>query len=38
MRFRKSQVYESALVPIILGLIVGFIAAMMGVGGAKCHC
>ena len=34
MRFKKSQVYESALVPIILGLFVGFIAAMMGVGGA----
>ena len=29
MRFRKSQVYESALVPIILGLVVGFIAAIM---------
>ena len=34
MRFRKSQLYESALVPIILGLFVGFIAAIMGVGGA----
>ena len=34
MRFKKSQVYESALVPIILGLFVGFISAMMGVGGA----
>ena len=34
MRFRKSQIYESALVPIILGLLVGFIAAIMGVGGA----
>ncbi len=34
MRFRKSQVYESALVPIILGIIVGYIAAIMGVGGA----
>ena len=33
MRFRKSQIYESALVPIILGLFVGFIAAIMGVGG-----
>ena len=29
MRFRKSQVYESALVPIILGFFVGFIAAMV---------
>jgi len=34
MRFKTSQVYESALVPIILGLFVGFIAAIMGVGGA----
>jgi len=34
MRFKTSQIYESALVPIILGLFVGFIAAIMGVGGA----
>ena len=34
MRFKTSQVYESALVPIVLGLFVGFIAAIMGVGGA----
>jgi len=34
MRFKTSQVYESALVPIILGLFVGFVAAIMGVGGA----
>ena len=34
MRFRESKLYESALVPIILGLFVGFIAAIMGVGGA----
>ena len=34
MRFRKSQIYESALVPIILGLVVGFVSAIMGVGGA----
>jgi hypothetical protein len=34
MRFKKSQVYESALAPIVLGLIVGFIASIMGVGGA----
>ncbi len=33
-RFKASQVYESALVPIILGIIVGFISAIMGVGGA----
>ncbi|MAJ23159.1 MAG: permease [Candidatus Pelagibacter sp. TMED64] len=34
MRFKTSKLYESALVPIILGIIVGFIAAIMGVGGA----
>ena len=34
MRFKKSKVYESALAPIVLGLIVGFVASIMGVGGA----
>ena len=34
MRFKKSQLYESAFTPIIIGLIVGFIAAIMGIGGA----
>ena len=34
MRFKKSQLYESAFTPIIIGLLVGFIAAIMGVGGA----
>ncbi len=34
MRFKKSKLYESAFTPIIIGLIVGFIAAIMGVGGA----
>ena len=34
MRFKTSKVYESALVPFILGIIVGFVAAIMGVGGA----
>ena len=34
MRFPKSKLYESALTPIFLGLIVGFVAAMMGIGGA----
>ncbi len=33
-RFKTSKVYESALVPIILGVVVGFVAAIMGVGGA----
>ena len=34
MRFKKSQLYESAFTPIIIGLIVGFVAAIMGIGGA----
>ncbi len=34
MRFNKSKLYESAFTPIIIGLIVGFIAAIMGIGGA----
>ena len=34
MRFHKSKLYESALTPILLGLLVGFVAAMMGIGGA----
>ena len=33
-RFKTSKVYESALVPILLGVVVGFVAAIMGVGGA----
>ena len=33
-RFPKSKLYESAITPILLGLIVGFVAAMMGIGGA----
>ena len=33
-RFKTSKVYESALVPILLGLLVGFVAAIIGVGGA----
>ena len=34
MRFKKSKLYERAFTPIIIGLIVGFIAAIMGIGGA----
>jgi uncharacterized membrane protein YfcA len=34
MRFPRSKLYESAFTPIIIGLIVGFIAAIMGIGGA----
>ena len=33
-RFHKSKLYESAIVPIFLGLVVGFVASMMGIGGA----
>ena len=34
VKFHKSNLYESALVPIVLGFIVGIFAAIMGVGGA----
>ena len=34
MRFPKSKLYESIFTPIIIGFFVGFIAAIMGVGGA----
>ena len=34
MRFKKSQLYESAFTPILLGFVVGFVASMMGIGGA----
>ena len=34
MRFKKSKLYESIFTPIIIGLLVGFIAAIMGIGGA----
>ncbi len=33
MRFRKSKLYISALLPIAIGFIVGILAAIMGVGG-----
>jgi uncharacterized membrane protein YfcA len=33
MRFRRSRLYISALLPISIGLIVGLLAAIMGVGG-----
>lgn len=32
MRFRKSQLYISALLPVSLGFLVGILAAIMGVG------
>jgi len=33
MRFRKSRLYISALLPIGIGFVVGVLAAIMGVGG-----
>lgn len=33
MRFRKSRLYISALLPMGVGVLVGFLAAIMGVGG-----
>jgi len=33
-KFPKSRLYESAIVPIMLGFIVGIFASIMGVGGA----
>ena len=33
MRFRKSRLYISALLPLVLGLVTGLLVAMMGVGG-----
>ena len=34
LRFPKSRLYESAFTPVLLGVIVGFVAALIGVGGA----
>jgi len=33
MRFRKSRLYISAILPIIIGIFVGILSAIMGVGG-----
>ncbi len=33
MRFRRSQLYISALLPLAVGLVVGGLTAIMGVGG-----
>jgi hypothetical protein len=33
MRFRRSKLYISALLPLAIGLLVGVLAAIMGVGG-----
>ena len=33
MRFRKSKLYISAIAPLVIGAMVGVLAAIMGVGG-----
>jgi uncharacterized membrane protein YfcA len=33
LRFRRSKLYISALLPILLGLLVGILSAVLGVGG-----
>lgn len=33
MRFQRSKLYISAIPPLVIGLFVGFLAAIMGVGG-----
>jgi hypothetical protein len=33
MRFRRSKLYTSALLPVILGFLVGILSAVLGVGG-----
>ncbi len=33
MRFRRSKLYVSALLPITIGILVGILSAIMGVGG-----
>ncbi len=33
MRFRRSRLYISAIPPLAIGFLVGFLAAIMGVGG-----
>ncbi|MEK9552179.1 MAG: sulfite exporter TauE/SafE family protein [Alphaproteobacteria bacterium] len=33
MRFRRSKLYISAILPLVLGAFVGILAAIMGVGG-----
>ncbi|PPR21348.1 MAG: hypothetical protein CFH40_01640 [Alphaproteobacteria bacterium MarineAlpha10_Bin3] len=33
MRFRRSKLYISALLPLLIGTIVGILSAIMGVGG-----
>jgi len=33
MRFLKSQLYISALLPVMVGMVIGIVSAIMGVGG-----
>jgi uncharacterized membrane protein YfcA len=33
LRFRRSKLYTSALLPVILGFVVGILSAVLGVGG-----
>lgn len=33
MRFRRSKLYISPILPVVVGLVVGVLAALMGVGG-----
>ncbi len=33
MRFRRSKLYISALLPLLIGFVVGILSAIMGVGG-----
>ncbi|CAA2137826.1 sulfite exporter TauE/SafE family protein [Hyphomicrobium sp. ghe19] len=33
MRFPRSKLYTSAVPPVVIGMFVGFISAMMGIGG-----
>ena len=33
LKFRKSKIYKSILLPILIGSFVGFLSALMGVGG-----
>jgi uncharacterized protein len=34
MRFKKSRLYISAIMPIAIGFVVGILSALLGVGGA----
>ena len=32
-KFKKSRLYISSLFPMIIGMVVGFLSALMGIGG-----